>query len=152
MRLVDLGKLRTVKESNIGRLDDRHAHFSLQSTDLCLLNLVPFSKSGWTDYETEYVTNIIFGREQHESFGHGQYHTTIQFEVQPDLMFALDLSVLTHGSFAEFSDFLTQKCVVTKLHSPVELKDFFKHATHAKVLTDDQYIRINNIVNFDEQQ
>lgn len=139
VRLVDLGIFRTAKVSNIGCLQEHHQQFPLQSTSLCLLNVVPYGGCQWGKEETAYVTQILLGRCSDETFGKNSYESFIQWEIQPDLVFALNLFTLTNGPMNQhgnFIDHLIQKGIarVDEEHS----NEFFHHAVEQNILTASQ--------------
>lgn len=147
VRLVDFGKLRTVSTLNIGRLDGSHADFPPQSIDLCILSLIPWSKSGWTEYDTDYASAVLMGKTSDDIFGKGRYQTTIQWEIQSELVFAFNMFASTDVSKDQFDNyvgFITHKGIAFATTDGLE--DLFQHAIDANILTNDQWNKLKNFL------
>lgn len=147
VRLVDFGELRNVNISNIGRLNECHADFPLQSIDLYILGLMPWNKSGWTEHDTNYASDILMGRTSNEIFGKGRYKTIIQWEIGCGLVFAFNLFKSNdepQNHFDKYVDFITSKGIASK--TTAGLENLFEHAMDVKLLTIDQWNRIKNFL------
>ncbi|XP_055296420.1 putative ATP-dependent RNA helicase TDRD12 [Sitodiplosis mosellana] len=133
VRLVDFGKYCDANVSNIGIMQLNHTQFPPQSSDLCLLNVVPWNKSRWEDYDTSYALNTLFSWNELGTLG--IFETIILWGVQPEIMFALNLFVPDDGNYV---DIITQKGIAAIKNNIEDFEDFFQHAIQQKILTVDQ--------------
>ncbi|XP_031625285.1 uncharacterized protein LOC116341975 [Contarinia nasturtii] len=149
VRLVDFGKFRTVNFSQIGHLlNENHATFPSYTMNLCLLNLMPWNELCWDEEETAYVSHILLGTKETDIFGRGRiYEAIILLELQPDLMFSLDLFIPTGGNITQhgsFVSFLAQKGIASK--NTANLKEFFQHASKQNVISTGQFREIEKFL------
>lgn len=107
-----------------------HTKYAPQSSDLCLLNVVPWNKWPWDEYDTEFASITLKKLNPSNIF-----ETIILWGVQPDMLFALNLFVPDDGNYV---DIITQKGIAAVKNNIDDFDDFFKHAMQQGVLTVDQ--------------
>lgn len=115
-----------------------HKQFPLHSTNLCLLNMMPWNKSQWDEYDTEYASNALFNWNRSEGGTFGIFETTILWAIpQSEVLFALNLFVPDDS--VNYVDLITQKMGIAKINNNInDYKDFFNHAIKQNILTEEQ--------------
>lgn len=119
-------------------MNKNHDKYPLQSTDLCLMNVMPWNELCWDVEDTSYVSHVLLNKKEDnvDIFGCGTYETIVLLELQPDLMFSLDLFIPSGGNITQYSSFV---CFLAQMGfastSKVNLGAFFQHAINQNIIT-----------------
>lgn len=143
VKLLDFGKFRDVKLSDIGHMEESHTTFPIQSTNLCIVNIEPWNRRDWDNVDTEYISQLFSGISD-DAFGKGPFQVFVQCEIQPDLIFAINFFNLHDepNQHTNYVDFIISKNIAT--HGANGLKEFFEHAEDANVVAEDPWLTIKN--------
>lgn len=117
VKLVDFGVQRIADVSDFGYLDEQFTKFPIQSTNVCLLNLIPWNAHSWNDDDTMYVTKLLGQNRTGEL--QNRYQISVQFDMEPNLIFISNLS--TTGF--DYAETIISKGIASKRDS----SDFIQH-------------------------
>lgn len=139
IRCIDFGSFRRTNISNIGHLDENHTNFPEQSINLCLLKITPWNRYSWDYYDSEYMGNLLLGRNRFEKYGNGIFSLVVQCQIRNKLIFAFEAFAVANDGPEQHKNY--RQLMIEKglaFNATSGLREFLEHARDMNVLTQDQ--------------